>query len=155
MGEAKRRRIGKHAIVLPPREGLDMLGVGQGTRVAVAMIGAGLIARGLRDGTLQAKLQAREVTSERHLLRNAFSTWDRVRTCEYSPWECVVCARTFSGLTSLSCLAIIDHPADPPTPDKPALVCLVCAACDGVSTAATYDKLGQALGLMSVQQGRA
>jgi hypothetical protein len=72
MGEAKRRRkLDKHITVCDDAgEAMQRLGAEKaGTPLSVALLGAGLIAQAARAGLLEAKLLAKEATTERHLYR--------------------------------------------------------------------------------------
>jgi hypothetical protein len=134
MGEAKRRRergtkIDENITAYDTAEGaLQRLGaVEAGTPISVALLGAGLITQAAESGALEAKLLAKEASTERHLYRLAFSMWDRIRTGEHDPWECALCAKNYTGLPMLSVFAMIDHPRSAPVPTKPALMALPAA----------------------------
>jgi hypothetical protein len=165
MGEAKRRRAAREAFtkiaenitICPDAAGAmrRLGGADAGTPMAIALFGAGLIPLELAAGTLEAKLMAKEATTERHLYRFAFSMWDRIRTGEHSPWQCSLCAKEYAGLPMLSVFALIDHPYAPPLPNKPGVMALVCQTCDSISTEETQRRLGEMFGLLPVQEGRA
>jgi hypothetical protein len=72
--------------------------------MSIMLLGAGLIPQALASGTLEAKLLAKEVTAERHLYRYAFGIWDRIRTGEYCPWQCSLCAKIMPGFRCCPCL---------------------------------------------------
>ncbi len=158
MGEAKRRRkIADNITICPDAaDAMTQLGADKaGAPMGVALLGAGLIPLEIALGTLEAKLMAKEASTERHLYRFAFGIWDRIRTGEHSPWQCSLCAKDYAGLPMLSVFAIIDHPYDPPLPSKPGIMALVCQTCDSVSTQETRRRIGKVFGLLPVQEGRA
>jgi hypothetical protein len=121
-----------------------------GKPMSHSLIGAGLILQAVQNGTLQAKIMAKQATAERHLWRYAFMVWDRVRTGECDPWSCTLCGRDYSGLQMLSVLGIIDDPREAPLPNKSAAMALVCAPCDNVSTEDTQRGIEQTFGLVGV-----
>jgi hypothetical protein len=164
MGKAKRqrkrdafRKISKNIGVCPDAtDALKRLGgVEAGAPMNIALLGAGLIPLALASGTLEAKLMAKEATTERHLYRFAFGVWDRIRTGEYCPWQCSLCAKDYAGLPMLSVFALIDHPRDPPLPNKPGIMALVCQTYDSISTQETRRRIDEMFGLSPIQEGRA
>jgi hypothetical protein len=163
MGEAKRRKrdvftkIAKNITVCPDAAGaLKRLGgVEAGAPMSISLLGAGLIPQALASGTLEARLMAKEATTERHLYRFAFQLWDRIRTGEHSPWQCSLCAKDYAGLPMLSVFALVDRPRDLPLPNKPGIMALVCQACDSISTQETQRRISKMFGLSPTQEGRA
>lgn len=142
--------------VTDPRQALEFLGVKAGTPLMVTLLGSGLIASALNDGSLRKKLMTKKVTHERHLFRYAFPIWDRIRTGEMNPWQCTLCAKRFSGLAALSAFALLDHVRDAPLPNKPGIMALICGACDSESTEQTKRQVFEAFGLMPpVAEGHA
>jgi hypothetical protein len=137
------------------KDALERLRVEPGTPMSVMLLGAGLITQAAQNGTLKAKLFTKKATTERHLFRNAFSIWDRIRTGEHNPWQCSLCARDYSGLQMLSVLAMIEQARGDPVPSKPAVMALVCQSCDSVSTQETQRRIEKKFGFYSVQQGTA
>jgi hypothetical protein len=161
MGEAKQRQrggrrrraeLGANVSLVDPRKAMEQLNTTAtvGKPMSLTLLGAGLIPQSIRDGTLQAKIMARKVSTERHLWRYAFMVWDRVRTGEYDPWMCTLCGRNYSGLRALSVLGVIDDPREAPTPNKPAAMALVCTSCDSVSTEETQRQIEQTFGLVGM-----
>jgi hypothetical protein len=163
MGEAKRRRergatpIDENITAYDTAEAAlrRLGGVDAGTPMSVALVGAGLITQAAQSGALEAKLLAKEATTERHLYRLAFSMWDRIRTGEHNPWECTLCAKHYTGLAMLSVFALIDHPRSAPVETKPALMALVCQACDSVSMEETTRRINEMFGFYPAPQGQA
>jgi hypothetical protein len=153
MGEAKQRRrraeLGENINLVETQQAMERLDATTvGKPVCLTMMGAGVIAGALLDGTLRAKIMARQATGERHLWRYCFMVWDRVRTGEYSPWACTLCGGDYFGLQRLSVLGVIDDPRRGSTPDKPAAMALVCTACDSVSQEETQRRIRQKFGLV-------
>jgi hypothetical protein len=152
MGEAKRRRkLGANMHLVDPRRAMEQLdAAAAGKPMSLILLGAGLIQETVRNGTLAAKILAKQVTTERHLWRYAFMAWDRIRTGEYDPWGCTLCGREYSGLQRLSVFGVIDDPRAAPLPNKPAAMALVCTFCDCVSMEETQRRIEQTFGLTRV-----
>ena len=107
MGEAKRRaELGKNASMTSSRQALERLNLDTAGKPAhLSLIGAGLMLPAILLGAIMAE----EATAERHRLRYAFMIWDRIRTGEYDPWACALCAREHSGLSKMSVLGLVEH----------------------------------------------
>lgn len=149
MGEAKRRKKISEHITIIDGYGLEELGLSRGALVSIMLIGAGLIAQEVFTGG--RRLLAKENSTEIHAYRLAFGIWDRIRTGEYNPWQCSLCAKSYRGLALLSVFALIDDPRKPPAKDKPGVMALVCHDCDCISTAETKLKVEKRFGLMTIE----
>jgi hypothetical protein len=151
MGEAKRRRaeLGANMHLTDTHKAMERLdATTAGKPMCLTLLGSGLIAQAIRDGTLAKRIMAGQATTERHLWRYAFMVWDRVRTGEYDPWSCTLCGHSYSGLAMLSVLGIVDDPREAPCKDKPAAVAVVCTSCDSASTEETQKGIEQTFGLI-------
>jgi hypothetical protein len=95
------------------------------------------------------------MNSERHAMRLAFMSFDRIRTGEFASWTCLLCGHDFSGLNQLSVVAVIERALGEPKPDKPGIVASVCHACDSVSPEETSRRIHASFGLLETQSGRA
>lgn len=102
---------------------------------------------------LSGKLLTAEATIERHVLRYAFMTFDRIRTGELPRWPCGLCAKSHRGLRKLRQLAVIEAAIGAGEPSKPAIVVLICTRCDHGDD----DDLGRRIqahyGLAPLQEG--
>jgi hypothetical protein len=154
MGEAKRRQRrqdlgpnGHYAAVDAP-EIRALLEKGQ--PINVHLMGAMAIIRDVCALNREALM-----APERHAFGLAFQMVSRIDNGEIEPWTCFLCDREFSGLPTLSVMAVIERALGDPMPNKPGLTMPICHACDSVSTEETRRRVQAALGLYPLQEGRA
>ena len=153
MGEARRRK-GQHlgpnmrSVTADDPEVRTLLEKGQ--VIAVHMFGVGAIDHAVRSLTYEQLM-----APERHTLRMAFETLDRIRTGEINPWECFLCHSRRSGMQRVSVMAVIERALGEPLPDKPGIIVPVCHACDNVSAEDTRKRVEGAFHLSELQEGRA
>jgi hypothetical protein len=91
-------------------------------------------------------------TREAFLFRRVFMVWDRIRTGEYGPWECGLCAKKYTGLSELSVFAVIESIRGEISRTKPLIASPICGACDRVSTEETKRQIAKRFGFPETQQ---
>src|SRR5215469_16390045 len=119
-----------------------------GEPFSIFLAGTGTIVKAIMS------LSQEEISAPEHIdLRLAFMTLDWIRTGEIDPWECALCARSFSGLRQLACIAVIRRARGGPlTRDNPAITPAICHRCDSVSTYEMRRRIERTYGLSRMQE---